>query len=84
MADLCRDAGVEFSLVFLTLPKRVHKMYATYAKQNHIDVIDCDHKIAPDEVVRGEVHPNGAVHRRWGDCIAAALAEPQRALSPSN
>jgi hypothetical protein len=79
MADLCRAAGVEFSLVFLSVPKPTRAAYAAYAREHDIDVIDCDQQPRVDEMVPGEMaHPNGAVHRRWGDCIAAALAEPDR------
>jgi hypothetical protein len=79
MNDRSRKAGVGFSLVFLHVPESVRATYGSFAREHQIDVIDCNREsLTPADVVRGEVHPNGAVHRRWAECIAAALAEPAR------
>jgi hypothetical protein len=79
MAELCRANGVRFSAVLLDVPDAVKSRYVSYAQQHQIDVIDCNVPfLTADDVVPGEVHPNAAVHRRWGDCIAAALADPSR------
>jgi hypothetical protein len=79
MAALCRAAGVPFSVVMLGVPEKIRADYTAYAREHDIDVIDCDHQPSPDEMIPGEMaHPNGAVHRNWGDCVAAALAEPRR------
>lgn len=83
MASLCRAHGVDFSLVLLHAPKQVEDTYVPYAKQHGIDVIDCNRPgFTRTEVVPGDLHPNGIVHRQWGDCIAAALAEPSRLPPP--
>lgn len=74
MAELCRKAGVPFSLVLLSTPPALRRSYAAYAREHGIDVIDCDQQPRVDEMVPGEMaHPNGEVHRRWAECIAAAL-----------
>jgi hypothetical protein len=77
MAERCRAAGVGFSLVFLNGTKGVEREYAAFAAQNHIDMIACGQHIG-GQVVPGDAHPNAAVHRRWGECVAAALADTQR------
>jgi hypothetical protein len=82
MAALCRAAGVPFSLVILTLDRRALHTYSTYAREQGIDIIDCNQRPGPGLYVPGEGHPNGVVHQRWGDCVAAALAEPSRGLVP--
>jgi hypothetical protein len=76
MAERCRAAGVGFSLVVLHVPEAVKALYMAYAEQQRIDVIDCNQEHY--DPVPGEVHPNAAAHRRWGDCIAAALTAPSR------
>jgi hypothetical protein len=78
MADLCRAHGVGFSVVILTLPKGAKKSYAGFAAKHGIDVIDCNQQLTAADAVPGEAHPNPATHQRWADCIAAALADPQR------
>jgi len=78
MAALCRQHGVGFSLVVLSIPKHVEATYVSFAEQHGIDVIDCNQQPTIDEIVPGEAHPNRVVHHRWGDCIAAALAQPDR------
>jgi hypothetical protein len=78
MADLCHANGIGFSMVLLSVPKGTKAAYERFAKQEKIDVIDCNRQLSKDDVVPGEAHPNAAVHRAWGECIAAALAEPQR------
>ncbi len=75
MAALCRANGAGFSAVVLTMPPRIEKPYARYGVDNHVDIIDCNQQLGAADIVVGEVHPNGAAHRRWGDCMAAALAE---------
>jgi hypothetical protein len=74
MAERCRMAGVGFSLAILTLPDPVRRARLDFARARGIDVIDCDAKLAPSDSVPGEGHPNASAHRRWGDCIATALA----------
>jgi len=81
MAALCRAHGVEFSVVLLHVPPRFADVYVPYWRRRNIDVIDCNLQLGPGDSVPGEAHPNADVNRRWGDCIAAALAEPSR-LSP--
>ena len=78
MADECRAAGVGFSLVLLHVPPQVKEAYERFARDHQIDVIDCNRALTVADIVPGEVHPNAQVHRQWGDCIAAALAEPAR------
>jgi len=79
MAALCRTQGIGFSLVVLHVSERVKEIYVPYALEHGIDVIDCNiPKFGRDGVVPGDLHPNGKVHRAWGECIAAALAEPSR------
>jgi len=84
MAALCRTHGVDFSLVILNAPQTIAAKYRLYAEQHQIDVIDCNQQLTPGDRVPGDGHPTGAVHRRWGDCIAAALADPQRMPPPSS
>lgn len=45
-------------------------------------VIDCNQSLTQADIVPGEVHPNGVVHRRWAECVAAAFAEPGRLPPP--
>jgi hypothetical protein len=78
MAELTRAAGVGFSVVMLNVPDKIEKVYGEYAREHHIDVIDCDQQFGLQDIVPGEVHPNGPAHTRWGDCIAAALSDPRR------
>jgi hypothetical protein len=78
MAARSRAAGVGFSLVMLNVPDKIEKVYGEYARGNQIDVIDCDQQFGLQDIVPGEVHPNGPAHKRWGDCIAKALSDPQR------
>jgi hypothetical protein len=78
MAELTRSAGVGFSVVMLNVPGKVEKAYGDYARLHGIDVIDCDQQFGREDIVPGEVHPNGPAHQRWGDCIAKALSDPQR------
>jgi hypothetical protein len=75
MAALCRANGAGFSAVVLTMPPRLEKTYARYGRNNNVDVVECNQQLGAEDIVVGEVHPNGAAHRRWGDCIADALAE---------
>jgi hypothetical protein len=76
LAERCRAAGVGFSMVLLTVPDVVKATYTTFAEQRHIDVIDCNLHLTAADTVPGDAHPNAAVHRRWGDCVAAALDRP--------
>jgi len=76
MAERCRAAGVGFSLVMLHLPDAKKAVYAAYARDHGIDVIDCNQPRY--DPVPWDPHPNAAAHHRWGDCIAAALAAPGR------
>jgi hypothetical protein len=78
MAALCRQHGVGFSLVLLSVPERTAAAYRSYAEKHGIDVIDCNQQPTPADIVPGEAHPNGALHGRWGDCIATALSAPER------
>lgn len=78
MAERGRRAGVPFSLVLLSLGDDDHAARLAFARAHGIDVIDCNLRLTPDLAVPGEGHPNAAAHGRWGDCIAAALAEPDR------
>jgi len=79
MAALCKEYGIPFSIVVLQLQERPAADYIPFDKQRGIDVIDCNHpRFTAADIVTGEGHPNESVHRFWADCIAAALAEPQR------
>jgi hypothetical protein len=78
MAALAERSGVRFSIVILTLDEHVTRARLAFARQNHIDVIDCNQRLSPTLTVPGEGHPNALAHQRWGDCVAAALAQPQR------
>lgn len=78
MADRAGRAEVGFSLVILSLPEEERAARLAFARAHGIDVIDCHLTIGPELMVPGEGHPNAEAHRRWGDCIAAALAEPSR------
>jgi hypothetical protein len=83
MAALCRDAGVGFSVVILTLEPPPARAYLRYAQDQHIDEIDCNRAVSAGLYVPGEGHPTGTLHSYWGDCVAAALAEPARRRSSS-
>jgi hypothetical protein len=74
IADRCREAGVDFSLVILMLAEPARQSRLAFARAHGIDVIDCNVTTSLSDLVPGEGHPNGSVHRRWGDCIATALA----------
>ena len=78
MAEQCRAAGIGFSLVVLQLPAKVKQIYERFARDHQVDMIDCNRELTVADIVPGEVHPNAQVHRQWGDCIAAALADPAR------
>jgi hypothetical protein len=78
MAQFCRRYGVGFSMVLLSVPDRLAASYVAYGRNHDIDVIDCNQQPGADDIVPGEAHPYGWLHRRWGECIAAALAEPKR------
>jgi hypothetical protein len=78
MADVANRFGVKFSIVILTLEEHVKRARMAFAQQNHIDVIDCNQRLSPTLTVAGEGHPNALAHQRWADCIATALAQPQR------
>jgi hypothetical protein len=79
MNDRTRAAGIGFSVVLLHVPDGVRAIYGGFARDHGIDVIDCNRPtLTPADIVPGEVHPNGAVHRGWAECIAAALADPTR------
>jgi hypothetical protein len=75
MAALCHANGAGFSAVVLTMPPQVAKTYASYGRNNGVDILACNQRLRAEDIVVGEVHPNGPAHRRWGDCIADALAE---------
>ena len=75
MAERCRAAGIGFSLVILELREPARSARLTFARAHGIDVIDCNADRVPGDSVPGEGHPNGTLHRRWGDCVAAALAQ---------
>lgn len=83
MAALTQRYGVRFSDVVLTLDEHVKRGRLAFAAQNKIDAIDCDQRLSPTLTVPGEGHPNARAHQRWGDCVAAALSQPQR-LPPSS
>jgi hypothetical protein len=81
LAARCRAAGVGFSIVLLHVPPAVEAQYVAYGSREHIDVIDCNQPRY--DPVPGEVHPDAAAHRRWGECVAAALEAPGRLPPPS-
>lgn len=81
MAALCRRLGVGFSVVLLNvmdLPEPERATRVQDWRDQRVDVIDCNRPFTPELVVEGDGHPNPALHRLWGDCIAAALADPNR------
>src|SRR5262245_34073314 len=85
MAELCRRVGIGFSVVLLNLrdipePERATRVQSW--RDQRVDVIDCNRPLTPDLQVDGDGHPNPELHRLWGDCIAAALAEPDRLPPP--
>jgi hypothetical protein len=83
MATLCREHGVPFSVAVLYAPELVQKTYVPNMERHHIDVIDCNQpRFTADDLVVGDLHPNGRVHQRWADCIVAALAQPTRLPPP--
>ena len=72
LAERCRAAGVRFSLLLLKVgPKR--DAIVPFALAHGIEVIDCDRPMRPGDNVRGDVHPNGRVHRAWAACLAPSL-----------
>ena len=68
--------------MLLSVPENVAASYRAYAQKHDIDVIDCNQQPTAADIVPGEAHPNGALHGRWGDCVAAALATPNRLPVP--
>jgi len=82
MVRLCQAHGLGFSMVLLSVPDRLAATYVAYGRAHGIDVIDCNQQPGADDIVPGEAHPNGRLHRRWGECIGAALAEPKRLPPP--
>ena len=75
MAATARAHGARFSDVLLELPDSTAWARRRFARDHDVDVIDCRETIYPEDKVPGEGHPNASVHRRWGDCIAAAMAD---------
>jgi hypothetical protein len=73
MARTCAAHGVGFSVVFLRLGTLVKAAYLPFLDERKIHVIDCDLPAGPEMSVRGEGHPSGRMHARWGDCVGAAV-----------
>jgi len=68
-----RSHGARFAVVFLMgAPDRLSH-YREYLTGRGITLIDCDRRLLPAMVVRGEGHPNRLMHEQWADCMAAAL-----------
>lgn len=84
MNALTQRYGVRFADVVLTLDEHVKRGRLAFGAKHGIDVIDCDNRLSPTLTVPGEGHPNAQAHQRWGDCVAAALAQPQRLPPPSS
>ena len=81
MADLCRAHGIRFSLLALLVEDADMDTVVPFARARGIDVIDCARRLGPNDIVRGEHHPNGVAQGAWGTCVAAALGGEQRADS---
>jgi len=75
MAATARAHGAGFSDVLLAQADDDPPAWGVNALARHVDVIDCRQTIGPEDTVPGDGHPNAGAHGRWGDCIAAAMAD---------
>src|SRR5262249_56392514 len=79
-----RSHGARFAVVFLMgAPDRLSH-YREYLTGRGIPLIDCDRRLLPAMVVRGEGHPNRLMHEQWADCMAAALRREWQEQVPRN
>ena len=75
--NLAKKHAAEF-LVFLLAGKEPGDFegeYMHFLSKNNIHNVSCLYEFRPDRQVKGEGHPNAAMHDLWGDCISEKLRE---------
>ena len=60
-------------MVLLAADEPVRSHYTRFLGERGVASIDCVEVLTPELQVRGEGHPNGALHSRWADCITSAV-----------
>jgi hypothetical protein len=74
MHDLTARHGAELAVVVLLAAAEPKAHYVRFLREQGIRVFDCDLPLTPPRRVPGEIHPNGATHTFYAECIARELA----------
>jgi hypothetical protein len=75
MRDLTARHGAGLAVVVLLSPEEPKAHYLRFMRAQGIRVLDCSLQLTPARRVPGEIHPNGATHTAYADCIARGLAD---------
>lgn len=85
MQDTAVAAGGRFAVVVLHGGEAFADEYIEFMQAAGLDYVDCIYPVRPlprELRVRGEWHPNAALHLFWADCIAAGLEALHLAAMP--
>jgi len=85
MNDRVTRAGGKFLVAMLYGWPKVMESYEKFLAAEGVAFVDCqppELPLPPSELVPGEGHPNGAVNRRWGECIGEELRRRFPELAP--
>jgi hypothetical protein len=75
MRELAARHGTEFAVVVLLAASGPKTHYVRFMQEHGIRVLDCALPLTPERRVPGEIHPNGAVHTYYADCITRGLGD---------
>ncbi len=73
MNRLVNQHGARLWVVLLHLSPTGKSHYVEFLERHGIDWIDCAFPMSREMKVPGEGHPNGKMHARWAECIAAKI-----------
>ena len=73
MRRLVEQHGSRFCVVLLHLSPDTKAHYVEFLAEHQVDFVDCAFPLTPDMRVRGDHHPNGTMHARYAECIAAKM-----------
>jgi hypothetical protein len=78
IAELCRQHGIHFGIVFLAAPDENKQRYTRALAATDARVIDCTAALTPERQIPHDGHPTEEAHAEYARCIADALGDEIR------